>query len=359
MNAVCVLGNGQLGRMLRQAGEPLGISVFPVDVTTHLDRLPLENAIITAEIEQWSDTAVTQQLVQHPHFINRLVFPLIVDRQSQKALLDRLCLPTAPWCVLDNETDLAAAMAKLGTNIVVKKRKGGYDGRGQYRLTCGRNESLPAYVYGNAIAEACIPFSDEISLIGARNGTGQCVFYPLTHNYHETGILKVSIAAQPKWHKYQISAETMLTTLMEDINYIGVMAMECFVVGDKLLINELAPRVHNSGHWTQNGASISQFELHLRAILELPLLKPEVTQKSIMINLLGLRKDLAWLSVPNVHLHWYEKTVRTNRKMGHLNLAAPSWKRIETILMECSSLLPDSYAAALHWAKTNVVELAK
>ncbi|WP_285143253.1 ATP-grasp domain-containing protein, partial [Serratia ureilytica] len=122
----------------------------------------------------------------------------------------------------------------------------------------------------------------------------------------------------------QQQAEQMLAAILNELNYVGVMAMECFIVGDRLLINELAPRVHNSGHWTQNGASISQFELHLRAILGLPLPQPVVSTPSVMVNLIGTAVNEQWLSLPLVHLHWYEKEVRPGRKVGHLNLNDPS-----------------------------------
>lgn len=359
MKAVCVLGNGQLGRMLRQAGEPLGISVFPVGCSTSPAILPMQDAVITAEIEQWPKTPLTRQLEIHPNFVNRHIFSVIADRRSQKDLLDELSLATAPWCVLSKADDLEKAVAKLGTNIVIKKRKGGYDGHGQYRLCHGQGDNLPTDVYNNAIAEAYIPFSNEVSLIGARNAAGHCVFYPLTHNYHEQGILKISIAGLPYFRKYQDMAERMLAKLMDHLRYVGVMAMECFVVEDKLLINELAPRVHNSGHWTQNGASISQFELHLRAILDLPVIKPEVTQTSVMINLLGIEKNREWLSLPYVHLHWYEKTQRENRKMGHLNVCPPCRDQLGSILTKCTPFLPASYSDALNWAKTNVHNTCK
>ena len=188
----------------------------------------------------------------------------------------------------------------------------------------GREAELPADAYGECIVEQGINFSGEVSLVGARGHDGRSVFYPLTHNLHEDGILRTSVALPQPNPALQQQAEQMLAAILNELNYVGVMAMECFIVGDRLLINELAPRVHNSGHWTQNGASISQFELHLRAILGLPLPQPVVSTPSVMVNLIGTAVNEQWLSLPLVHLHWYEKEVRPGRKVGHLNLNDPS-----------------------------------
>lgn len=355
MNAVCVLGDGQLGRMLRQAGEPLGIRVFPVGMNANPKDIPFETSVITAEIEHWPETLLTQTLAVHPHFVNRMIFPIIADRKSQKTLLDDLNLPTAPWCSLSHLKQIPNLFELLGPDIIIKRRIGGYDGRGQHRITSRHCIPLPEDIYGNAIAEQCIPFDGEVSLIGARNQQGECVFYPLTWNYHENGLLKVSVAVPKKTVVYQQQAEAMLTRLMQHMEYIGVMAMECFLVGDRIVINELAPRVHNSGHWTQNGASVSQFELHLRAILNLPLVKPQVNAFSIMINLLGIPRDYAWLSLPYVHLHWYDKIIRENRKVGHLNLSHVNKQCVCELLPQLNRYLPESYDQALRWAEERLM----
>ena len=142
----------------------------------------------------------------------------------------------------------------------------------------------------------------------------------------------------------------MLSAIMHELNYVGVMAMECFVTPQGLLINELAPRVHNSGHWTQNGASISQFELHLRAVLDLPLPQPVVYAPSVMVNLIGTDVNLAWLDQPLVHLHWYEKEVRPGRKVGHLNLTDSDQIRLVAALNALVPLLPAEYASGIAWA---------
>ncbi|EKN4690157.1 5-(carboxyamino)imidazole ribonucleotide synthase [Yersinia ruckeri] len=351
MKPVCVLGNGQLGRMLRQAGEPLGITVYPVGLDAEPEAVPYQHSVITAEIERWPETALTRELATHNAFANRDIFPRLADRLTQKQLLDSLNLATAPWQLLSNTEQWPQVFDLLGELAIVKRRIGGYDGRGQWRLRPGDQQSLPVDAYGACIVEQGINFSGEVSLIGARNQQGETVFYPLTHNLHEEGILRISAVLPQPDTRLQSQAEKMLSTIMDKLDYVGVMAMECFIVGDNLLINELAPRVHNSGHWTQNGASISQFELHLRAILDLPLPKPVVNTPSVMVNLIGTAVNLAWLSQPLVHLHWYEKEVRDGRKVGHLNINDPSSERLTQTLTALSGLLPDEYQSGLRWAQ--------
>ncbi|AOF14189.1 TPA: 5-(carboxyamino)imidazole ribonucleotide synthase [Yersinia enterocolitica] len=351
MKPVCVLGNGQLGRMLRQAGEPLGIAVYPVGLDAEPEAVPYQNSVITAEIERWPETALTRELATHTAFVNRDIFPQLADRLTQKQLLDSLNLATAPWQLLASASEWPHIFTTLGELAIVKRRVGGYDGRGQWRLRTGEQESLPADAYGECIVEQGINFSGEVSLVGARSHQGKSVFYPLTHNLHEDGILRMSVALPQPNRKLQQQAEKMLSAIMDKLNYVGVMAMECFIVGDSLLINELAPRVHNSGHWTQNGASISQFELHLRAILDLPLPTPVVNTPSAMVNLIGTPVNTEWLSLPLVHLHWYEKEVREGRKVGHLNLNDPDGAKLSTALAALSPLLPAEYQNALRWAQ--------
>ncbi|AUY24519.1 MAG: 5-(carboxyamino)imidazole ribonucleotide synthase [Mixta calida] len=352
MKPVCVLGNGQLGRMLRQAGEPLGIAVYPVGLDAEPEALPIQQSVITAEIERWPETALTRELARHPAFVNREIFPLLADRLTQKQLLDRLGLATAPWQLLSSAQEWPQVFARLGELAIVKRRTGGYDGRGQWRLRAAETAALPDECYGECIVEQGINFSGEVSLVGARGHNGATVFYPLTHNLHQEGILRTSVALPQPDKAQQQQAEQMLSAILHELNYVGVMAMECFVTPAGLLINELAPRVHNSGHWTQNGASVSQFELHLRAILDLPLPTPVVSTPSVMINLIGTDVNPQWLSEPLVHLHWYEKEVRPGRKVGHLNLSDPDGQRIAAALTALTPMLPPEYASGIAWAQS-------
>ncbi|WP_394521047.1 5-(carboxyamino)imidazole ribonucleotide synthase [Pantoea sp. SGAir0184] len=350
MKPVCVLGNGQLGRMLRQAGEPLGIAVYPVGLDAEPSALPIAQSVITAEIERWPETALTRELANHPAFVNRDIFPRLADRLTQKQLLDQLNLATAPWQLLAEKSEWPAVFSTLGELAIVKRRTGGYDGRGQWRLRADETVTLPDECYGECIVEQGINFSGEVSLVGARGHDGRTVFYPLTHNLHQDGILRTSVAFPQADAAQQQQAEAMLSAIMHELKYVGVMAMECFVTPQGLLINELAPRVHNSGHWTQNGASISQFELHLRAVLGLPLPQPVVFAPSVMVNLIGTDLNTDWLQQPLVHLHWYDKEVRAGRKVGHLNLTDSDPARLTAALNALVPLLPDAYASGIAWA---------
>lgn len=350
MKPVCVLGEGQLGRMLRQAGEMLGITVFPVRLDAEPESIPFQQSVITTEIERWPETALTYEMARHQKFVNSNIFPKLADRLTQKKLLDQLHLATAPWELLEGAMQWPKIYNTFGDLAIVKRRIGGYDGRGQWRLHPGEESMLPKSCYGECIVEQGIPFDNEVSLVGARTTDGTMVFYPLTHNLHQDGILRTSVVFPTPNACMQSQAEQMLGIIMNNLNYNGVMAIEYFVVNDRLLINELAPRVHNSGHWTQNGASISQFELHLRAILDLPLPAPVVTAPSVMVNLIGTNISHHWLRDPLVHLHWYEKEVRPGRKVGHLNISHPDWMRISYSLQHLALQLPVEYQNGIRWA---------
>lgn len=354
MKRVCVLGNGQLGRMLRQAGEPLGIEVYPVGLDAEPEAVPFAQSVITAEIERWPETTLTRELARHNAFVNRDVFPIIADRLTQKQLFDKLELATAPWQLLSSRDEWAGVFQNLGELAIVKRRVGGYDGRGQWRLHSQETDQLPDECYGECIVEQGINFSGEVSLVGARGHDGTTVFYPLTHNLHQDGILRTSVVFPHTDIEQQQQAEAMLSAIMHELNYVGVMAMECFITPEGLLINELAPRVHNSGHWTQNGASISQFELHLRAIVDLPMPQPVVNSPSVMINLIGTDLNYDWLKLPLVHLHWYDKEVREGRKVGHLNLNDSDTDRLSATLEAIVPLLPADYASGIAWAQSKL-----
>lgn len=345
---IVVAGNGQLGQMLQQAGAPMQLKVMPVEPNQDVEVALHDDDVITVEIEHWPDTVTGLQLRNHPNFRNASALHAVIDRMRQKSLLDRLQVPTAPWVVLDEESTLTAKLETLGERAVVKRRMGGYDGRGQWRWQQGAE--VEAEWAGTCIAEAMIPFSHEVSLVGARNAAGEKVFYPLTRNWHENGILRASIANLPVPEVQQQHAEAWLSRIMDDQDYIGVMAMECFVVDGDLLVNELAPRVHNSGHWTQAGATISQFELHLRALADLPLITPEVNGVSVMYNLLGRHWKPEWLEVDGTHVHWYGKHIRPGRKVGHVNINRPDSERLRQSLESLAGMVDDEDKVVFEWS---------
>ncbi|MCY6395148.1 5-(carboxyamino)imidazole ribonucleotide synthase [Actinobacillus pleuropneumoniae] len=348
---IYVLGNGQLGRMLRYAGAPLDIEVKPLAFDAPVFELE-QNSIITAEIERWAETPLTQLLGNHKNFVNLNVFGTTADRFTQKSLLDKLQLSTSPWQLLESAEQWQSVFSNVGEKVVVKRRTGGYDGRGQWIVTQDSIDQITSDLFGEVIAEKFIPFDGEISIVGARFRDGSTRFYPINHNLQQNGILRYSVCDEnlPNQQTYQTQAEQMLGTIMQDLEYIGVMAMECFVVGDKLLINELAPRVHNSGHWTQLGCSISQFELHLRALLDLPTPQLKQIAPSVMINLIGIEHNNAWLEVPFSQLHWYGKEVRAGRKVGHINLCHPEQAQLIQLLEQLRPYLTDDFHSGLDWA---------
>ena len=347
---IWVIGAGQLGAMLKHAAQPLDVELIPVDIDSTQDIDLSPNDLVTAEREQWPLTAVTQKLSSHANFINKDVFGLLADRVTQKQLLDRLSLPTAPWQEVPVDVTALYLNQKYGARVLLKQRTGGFDGRGQFWLEQAANSMIPDGWHGQVIAEQAILFDEEISLVGARAQNGDCCFYPLTLNLHKEGVLVVSIAPRQRLVHLQNRAEMMLRSIMESLDYVGVMAMECFRVGDELIINELAPRVHNSGHWTQAGANISQFELHLRAIANLPLMTPTLKHASVMINLIGIDIDKQFLAVPGAELFWYGKSVRPARKVGHINFSMTETKALGNSLVLMESMLGDWYASAIEWA---------
>ena len=346
-----VLGNGQLGAMMSHAAQPLAIEVETVDIVNPDDRvLPIKaDDIITAEREQWPESTLSKQLSEHPNFINGDVFSLLADRYTQKSLLDKLTIPTSPWFLVDNDITETKLHDSLGERVLLKRRTGGYDGRGQHWLKQTENTNIPADWRNDAIAEQGINFDEEVSLVGARKKDGTCVFYPLTLNLHQNGILIVSIANLDRLSHLQSQAEKMLSSIMDDLDYVGVMAMECFRVGDNLLVNELAPRVHNSGHWTQAGCHISQFELHVRALYNLPIPGLNSAFPSAMINLIGTEHDKRWLTLPNSELYWYNKSVRPGRKLGHLNLSTNNKSVLKSDIDLLKQWLPEHYQEPLDW----------
>ena len=325
--------------MLAAAGARLGLSVDRIDhlsgevlpgtsrtrIRLEPEQLAQRYAVITAELEHLLGNPLVEQLAAHPGWRNGEAMRLLPARQRQKALLDALGLPTAPWREIHSPHDLRQAQAALGPDRVVKSMRGGYDGKGQWLVTADGDGGIPAAMFGQLIAEQQIRFRRELSLVGARFADGEKFFYPLVENHHHAGMLRHTLAPAAGAQTMQPSAEAMLGRLMDHLNYVGVMAAECFDTPPGLLINEIAPRVHNSGHWTQLGADLSQFDLHLLALLGKP---PPPAWSSrgptLMLNLIGCRERDAWRTLPGMQCWWYGKSFRENRKLGHINIGASS-----------------------------------
>jgi len=348
---VAVLGHGQLGKMLQLAGQRIGVDVQMLDMVS--DKYPASDTMVTVEREHWPSNPYTQALQRHPNWLNQNALFNLANRIRQKTLLDELGVATAPWHAPGSRTTQLELHDLLGADVFLKSAEGGYDGRGQQRLSQQHIGSLPDWAT-EAIAERAIRFDREVSIIGARNRDGQMCFYGLTENRHDSGVLMISVHQVDRLAYLQKQAEAMLSKVMNSLGYVGVMAMELFQVGDQLLVNEIAPRVHNSGHWTQIGASINQFELHLRAVCNLPLPEPHQFGTSVMVNLLGMEWNPAWLVQGAAQFHWYGKQYKPGRKMGHVNFNHSEAKRIVPFLEQLP--LPGSYLPAIEWACETLAE---
>lgn len=330
MTVLGCLGGGQLGRMLALAGVPLGLRfrfldpspeacagevgellVGPFDDVTLLDRLADGAEVVTYEFENVPvDAAKRVGALPGVRALEEGQ-----DRLREKQLFGRLEIPTARFGSLE-ETGLPA---------VVKSRRLGYDGKGQ--RVVHTVESLR----GGEIAEALVPFTRELSLVSVRARDGAMAFYPLAENVHRDGILRVSRA--PAVAAPEELAQDYARRLLEELDYVGVLALELFEVDGALLANEFAPRVHNSGHWTIDGAPTSQFENHLRAILGLPLGSTDAVGACVMVNLVGSAPPLEeLLALPGAHVHLYGKARRPGRKIGHVTLIDAADETVETVV---------------------------
>lgn len=336
-----ILGAGQLARMLSLAAFPLGLEtislvadptqekngvtpVFPLSWNNSqaIEKFATQVNVVTYETEN-IPLEIAQSIQTYcPIFPDTTILATTQDRLFEKNFLHSLAIPTADFCAINSLEELLSAAKKIGLPAVLKTRRHGYDGKGQKIIR--EYSDLPAAwkaLNSDAlILEKFIIFDAEVSIIVVKNFHGEIRFYPLSHNTHRDGILRLSQAPY-KNAALQKKAEKIAEKIASEVNYIGVLAIEFFQVGEKLLVNELAPRVHNSGHWTIEGAATSQFENHLRAILDLPLGATTATGFSAMINLIGhmpKREDI--LAIEYAHFHSYDKQPRAKRKLGHITL---------------------------------------
>lgn len=344
MTTVGVLGGGQLGRMLALAGLPLGLRfrflepadespagqvaervVGSFDDTDCLDRFADGLDVVTYEFEN-VPTAAARRLAERV-----AVYPpppaleISQDRLAEKSLFRRLNIPTTEYAAVGSRAELEEALTRLADPMVLKTRRGGYDGKGQMVLK-GPGEAQRAWdlIGGRPLlVEEFVPFDREVSQLAARGRDGATVFYPLVENHHLGGILRWSLAPAPGAAVLQAHAADYASRILKELDYVGVLAIEFFLRGDQLIANEMAPRVHNSGHWTIEGAETSQFENHLRAAVGWPLGSTAPVGCSAMLNLIGAAPDAAaLLALPDAHLHLYGKTPRRGRKLGHVTLRA-------------------------------------
>ena len=336
---ILFIGDGQLGQMLGASAISHGHecllfstrsnTVKPLSAQIDL-QLSLADAIDWADVVSWEHEDIPADILAAAHdkfLMDPARIKSLTDRRAEKKLFDDCRVPTSPWQTYNNADELEKILNQAEQPLVLKAARGGYDGKGQWRFRLVDDPATLAEQAGHApgIAEHMIPFQREVSLVGARSKDGSICCYPLITNVHDRGILSYSLGAiDPVDERLQNLAEECFRKLTDALHYVGVLAIEFFVVGEgddaQLLVNEIAPRVHNSGHWTMTGANSSQFDLHIRALtgIPLPLLRLEPT---LMINVIGADQIPAGLwHHADTDCHWYNKEARPGRKVGHVNI---------------------------------------
>jgi 5-(carboxyamino)imidazole ribonucleotide synthase len=344
-----VLGGGQLARMLALAAAPLGVNTLVVDGVADA----CAGQVAPLIVADWTDYAALEAFAARVDVVTFdfenvpaetarwlaervAVFPapqalaVAQDRLAEKTLFRECGLPTPDFATVDTREQLDEALAQVGAPAILKTRRLGYDGKGQFRLKHVTDADAAWAAVGaqaskhGLILEAFVPFERELSVLAVRGRDGDFRVWPLTGNWHVDGVLSMSLAPAPDIGQLQRRATALARTLAERLGYVGVFALELFVKDGELLGNEMAPRVHNSGHWTIEGAHTSQFENHVRAVLGLPLGDTGARGVSAMFNWIGELPDAApVLTAVDAHWHDYGKQARPGRKVGHATVCAP------------------------------------
>ena len=342
-----ILGGGQLARMMALAAHPLGISCTVLDPGADpcagavadvirgeyddlqsLYQLARASDVITYEFENVPVECARWLAERVPVFPSPDALEVSQDRIVEKEFFAKLGIPTPTFEDVLTRDDFDRAIRDIGLPAVLKTRRFGYDGKGQCVIrTAADVEGAWTQLGGRPlILEGFVPFDRELSLISVRNRAGECRFYPLVENEHRDGMLYKSLApAANTGEELTERACDFAERVLNELNYVGVLAIEWFQDGPRLIANEMAPRVHNSGHWTIEGAACSQFENHVRAVCGLPLGSTSAVGHSGLFNLIGHRPDFdTILELPGAHLHWYGKEPKPRRKVGHATVAATS-----------------------------------
>ena len=363
---VAIVGGGQLGQMLALAGIPLGHRfrvldpsvdapaarvcqqvVGAYDDPSALDRLVEGADVLTYEFENVPVEAVRALEARLPLLPPPAALEASQDRLVEKRLLSDLGIPTAPFAAFSDPSSLVRARQAVGgPDAIAKTRRLGYDGKGQSVLRTGedgaaiwRDLGVPG---GDYILEGLVAFRRELSVVAVRDRQGRTSCYPLVENVHREGILRTSRAPARATPEIVDTARSYATRLLDHLDHVGVMAIELFDAQEGLLANEIAPRVHNSGHWTIEGAETSQFENHVRAVTGMPLGPTDAVGHSCMVNLIGAAPDLpAIAGIPGAHLHLYGKDPRPGRKVGHVTVRADDAERVEQLALKVETLVSD------------------
>lgn len=358
-----ILGAGQLGRMLALAGFPLDLQFRFLDPAAQSPAAQLAEQIVASFTDEQALARFASGLelvtfefenvpVETVQKLSKLLpvrpgvraLQTAQDRLNEKSMCAKLGVPTPRFAPVETEAQLRAALDIVGCPSILKTRRLGYDGKGQFVLK-DRGQAGEAWQTlsgAPAILESFVPFSREVSLLSVRSEHGELAFYPLVENTHQHGILRKSIAPAPNAGALQEQAQAIARRVLEEIEYVGLLAIEFFEHEGRLLFNEMAPRVHNTGHWTIEGAETSQFENHLRAITAAPLGSTRTRGFSSMLNFIGAIPDTEQLlKIPGCHVHLYGKEPRRGRKVGHCTLLAPSFEELLLAISAAEKLVHD------------------
>ena len=365
MTTVGILGGGQLARMLALSGAPLGLRFLVMDTAgdacagqfspmvvgdyrdeaalgefaSKIDVATFDFENVPAESAQWLSERV-------PVFPSPRALGVAQDRLAEKTLFRELGIPVPAFFAISTRAELDAAIASIGTPCILKTRRLGYDGKGQFRIRSEADADAAWAALGaqaqtvGLILEAFVPFERELSVVAVRGRNGEFRTWPLTENWHVEGVLSASLAPATVSDAIAATAVAHARALAESLDYVGVFALELFCRDGQLLANELAPRVHNSGHWTVEGSETSQFQNHLRAVLGLPLGDTRMLGHACMLNWIGALPDAnAVLHEAGGHWHDYGKSPRPGRKVGHATLRADSAAGLADALQQVGQAL--------------------
>lgn len=361
-----IFGGGQLGRMMAQAALPLNLEctffesnvdcpaailgqVYSTEQDPNALQAFIESAdVFSLEFENTPLADVDRLSQDKAIYPPRQALATAQNRLLEKELFQRLEIPVAPFRAVDSLESLQTAVAQLGLPIVLKTATGGYDGKGQFVLREAEQIDQAWQELGPAkslIAESFVQFSREVSIIAVRGQDGEVKTWPLAENHHHHGILSHSIVPAPRSEALQPVAQDYITRLLNHLNYVGVLTLELFVTEQGLFANEMAPRVHNSGHWSIEGAVCSQFENHVRAVAGLPLGSTEVVRPTVMVNIIGQHpKSEDVLALNGAHLHLYNKSEREGRKLGHITLMPLNQSELTHLCRQLAEILPEPLA---------------
>lgn len=358
MTTVGILGGGQLARMLALSGAPLGLRFLVLDSTPDAcaaQFAPLLEAdyrdeaalaefarqvdVATFDFENVPADAARWLAERIPVFPNPRALSVAQDRLAEKSLFRELGIPVPDFADVTSRADLDAAIARIGAPAILKTRRLGYDGKGQFRIKTAADADAAWQALGaqadsvGLILEDFVPFQREVSVVAVRGRDGEFRTWPLTENWHDSGILSASLAPATLDTALAAKAVANAHRVAEALDYVGVFALELFLKDGELLANEMAPRVHNSGHWTIEGAETSQFQNHLRAVLGLPLGDTRMLGHACMLNWIGEMPAAApVLAEACGHWHDYGKSPREGRKVGHATFRADSAAELASAL---------------------------